>query len=314
MQLYETKPDSYVFTVNIRYHDFVSANTGNGRMASFLTNPSVPEVMGVSNPPLGMKRRNKDALENATNSLVSLIVRLQEEQTVHIECIPQYVVRAIRTASRSELDKLTRKLESCFCINQINNPTWIDEMLADEFVFACYFGFYFNESPCKVSHRLSVDKEECGRLGVRFLVEEAARLNLKSHCTRLEQEVSKNDTISVLYQLGARPHTIKALEELVGLDCNYDSIRRKWNMYGGKRARGNVTRSMPEHLIPPFCETFWDLVDEGECVFASAAKAYNEVVDINNAPYKIDSFVACLERAHLDFDRECLNSEHRATG
>lgn len=284
-------------------------------MASLITNPAVLEVIGSCDPSKGVAKRNKEAIHKAASSLVSHLGKLSEDQLKYVECLPKYLIEACRNASCADLERLIRLVESCVCISANEQLTWADELISNEFVFNCYYGFYFNESPGKVSHRVNCDMG-ANSLGIRFIVEEAHRLRLRSQCQQFIENSRKNDVISVLYQLGARPHTIKVLEELAGLECNYDALRRKWNMYGGCRARGNVSRSVPEHLIQAFSEAFWQRSQQGACIFESAAEAYDSVVDINNAPYKIDSFVASIEKDSLQFlqgQRELLGG-FRATG
>ncbi|HHI5411525.1 TPA: hypothetical protein ACPXMY_002991 [Vibrio metoecus] len=274
-------------------------------MVHTIQNPAVLD-MAISSHQKGLVRRNSEALQYATLELAKSILKCDESVIELINCIPNYVVRALRESSSKSQDLLVRTLSNCLCLTEVDSVSSIDSMLAKDFVFFCYYSFYQNESRDSIESRINNSVRKGKSISIRFIVSEAGRVGLKSTCDKILNAAPINNAISSLFNFGARVNSVYSLYQLAGIDYNYDWVRRNWGLYNGNRCRGNIAQSLPEDKFNNFLSDLHEAYQSTGCIFEAVKIAYCNVEKCADTFYTVDQFVAKLSSFMKESDIECI--------
>lgn len=273
---------------------------------STVQNPAVLDMV-IPDHQKGLVRRNSEALDYATGELAKSILKCDQSIIQLIDCIPNYVVRALRESSSKSQELLVRVLSSCLCVAEVDSMSPVDERMAQDFVFSCYYSFYQNESRESIETRISNSARRGKSIGIRFLVAEAGRVGLKAKCEEILNSAPINDAISSLFAHGARVNSIFSLYQMAGIDHNYDWVRRNWGLYNGNRCRGNIAQSLPEDKFTNFVLDLQSALAETSCLFEAVRIAYCNVETCVDTFYTVDQFVAKLSNFMKESELEGID-------
>ncbi|HAS8195761.1 TPA: hypothetical protein I7682_17925 [Vibrio vulnificus] len=260
----------------------------------------------------GVRLRNDEAVEAAVARLAMFITQLSDIEIKQIECIPPYIIEAIRIANYRKLQALVRRVAKCFSIKHAQNQSFIDQKLAKEFCFQSYLSFYYNESPGMVNHKFKKVRQD--GVGIRIDLDEVERLNIKDYCRNLIAVVRIEDEVAAVFKAGGRVKSVFQLSEFFGSDNDtyylgtYNKIRRDWSLYSCQRSRGVIYGKIDTESEQRFANEFDLSYDQGNSPYRAALEAFVKVeLDINVPRYTLDAYVNSLVATLKERDRDSNN-------